>query len=110
MRQVITKNLTAHEFFNFLGHFDYITFSSTYRYPEAHLKYTCRTTSVILDTDKNLGSILRTDPSEAASVTIYGSAYVCTITLDDGLCTSASVHPLTAKGDSICMELFNEVS
>lgn len=26
MSEVITKTLTAHEFFTFLGHFDYITF------------------------------------------------------------------------------------
>lgn len=110
MSQSITKTLTAHEFFKFLGHFDYITFSSTYLNPEAHLRYTCRTNNVLLDTDKNSDCVLRTDPSDATNVSIYGSAYACTVVLHDGLCTFASAHPLAPRGDTICIDLFNQVS
>lgn len=110
MSEVITKTLTAHEFFTFLGHFDYITFYTICLHPEMRMDYTCRTTELLLTTDEDLSCILHTKPSSAANISIHGSAYVCTVVLHDGLCTSASAYQWSPDGEPIQMDLFNEVS
>ena len=57
MSEVITRTLTAQEFFTFLGHFDYITFYTICLHPEMRMDYTCRTTDLLLTTDDDLSLI-----------------------------------------------------
>lgn len=109
MREVITKDLTAHEFFAFLGHFDYITFSTIFQHPPMRMDYTCPTTNLVLSTEEDLSCVIHTKPSEAANISINGSSYICTVVLHNGICTSASAYQLSLNGDSIHMELFNGV-
>lgn len=109
MSEVITKTLTAHEFFTFPGHFDYITFYTICLHPEMRMDYTCRTTDLALSIEKECSCILHTKPSESVNISIHGSSYVCTIALHDGLCTFATAYQLSPDGDSIHMDLFNDV-
>lgn len=109
MSQVITKTLTAHEFFSFLGQFDYITFYTICQHPLMRMDYTCPTTNLVLSTEEDFTCVLHTKASEAANISIHGSSYVCTVVLHDGICTSASAYQFSPDEAPIHIELFNGV-